>query len=303
MIECKASVLRHKSRHGNRFADYAVDGVLYYAKLLAKKFDVLAIAVSGETSSNIKISHYLHLQSSPNADEFLTALDRLVSFDEYRDKVLHSDLKTRQDYDKLLSYSLSLNDTLCRNEKIKEAHRGLLICAILLALKSRAFKDSFAKQETASELANDLVTKVLHQFQSSGLDHDKVRRLEGAFSFIRHNTTLTGNKDFFIDLIQQIDEQINTFIQTHKYYDALGQFYVQFLRYANNDKGLGIVLTPSHIAELFAELADVNSNSVVYDNCCGTGGLLIACMKKMLGDGSVSKEIEQRVKQESANWN
>jgi hypothetical protein len=38
------------------------------------------------------------------------------------------------------------------------------------------------------------------------------------------------------------------------YYDTIGHFYVEFLRYANNDKGLGIVLTPPHIAELFARL-------------------------------------------------
>ncbi|MCY3594732.1 MAG: N-6 DNA methylase [Bacteroidetes bacterium] len=297
VIECKANELKHKSKSGDRYADYAVDGALFYAKFLAREYDVLAIAVSGETISKLRISHYLHLQSYSSAEEFCTVTDRLLPFAEYREKILHSDSKVRQDYNVLLAYSLSLNDTL-QGEKIKEAHRGLLICAILVALRSRAFKKSFVEHETAPQLADDLVNTVLNQFQSSGLDHNKVQKLEGAFSFIRHNTTLTGNKDFFIDLIQQIDEKINTFIQTHRYYDALGQFYVQFLRYANNDKGLGIVLTPPHIAELFAELADVNSNSIVYDNCCGTGGLLIASMKKMLGNGSVSREIEQNIKQQ-----
>jgi len=73
-------------------------------------------------------------------------------------------------------------------------------------------------------------------------------------------------------------------MRTHKYYDIIDQFYIEFLRYANNDKGLGIVLTPFHIAELFAELADVNRSSVVFDNCCGTAGLLIAAMKAMIRD-------------------
>ena len=31
------------------------------------------------------------------------------------------------------------------------------------------------------------------------------------------------------------------------------------MRYANSDKGLGIVLTPPHITELFAEIAQVKS--------------------------------------------
>ena len=64
----------------------------------------------------------------------------------------------------------------------------------------------------------------------------------------------------------------------------LGQLYIEFLRYANSDKGLGIVLTPPHITELFADLAQVNKNSIAYDNCTGTGGFLISAMKRMIED-------------------
>jgi len=56
------------------------------------------------------------------------------------------------------------------------------------------------------------------------------------------------------------------------------------------------VLTPPHIAELFADLAEVNKKSVVYDNCCGTAGLLIASMKQMLTDSGVSPETERAIK-------
>jgi type I restriction-modification system DNA methylase subunit len=49
---------------------------------------------------------------------------------------------------------------------------------------------------------------------------------------------------------------------------------------------LGIVLTPPHITELFAELAQVNKNSIVFDNCTGTGGFLISAMKKMIEDAN-----------------
>ena len=74
---------------------------------------------------------------------------------------------------------------------------------------------------------------------------------------------------------------------------------MEFLRYANNDKGLGIVLTPPHITELFVELADVDQNSVVFDNCCGTGGFLISAMKRMLekANGDKAKEREITGKQ------
>lgn len=294
IIECKASDLRHESEQGDRYADYAVDGALLYASFLAKEFDVLAIAISGEVKHKLKISHFLHLRGG-SPEVFRAPSDKTLSFVEYWEKVLHSESKVRQDYNALLEYSLSLNENL-QAKRIKEAHRGLLICGILIALKVEAFRKSYTAQRTAEKLAKNLVDTVLDEFKSCGLSHDRVEKLGGAFSFIKHNTTLTSDKDFFVDLIREIDEEVNTFIRTHKYYDALGQFYVQFLRYANNDRGLGIVLTPPHVAELFAELADVNTNSVVYDNCCGTAGLLIAAMKRMIGSGTVSEAEEKRIK-------
>lgn len=101
------------------------------------------------------------------------------------------------------------------------------------------------------------------------------------------------------EIIDEIDININSFIKTHQYFDVLGQLYIEFLRYANSDKGLGIVLTPPHITDLFAEMAQVNKNSVAYDNCAGTGGFLINAMKRMIIDakGDTVKEREIKSKQ------
>ena len=293
VVECKADETKHVSESLAQYADYAVDGVLLYASYLAREFDVLAIAVSGQTESTIRISHYLHLTGSSQAVEFPTA--SFIPFTDYHEKVLHSDVKFRQDYDELVAFSRSLNNQL-QAELIKESHRGLLICGILVALENAAFRSSYKVQATAKQLAASLVSSILNEFNNVQLPADRIRSLRGAFSFIELNTTLTTDKDFFVNLIEQIDTKVNSFIRTHRYYDALGQFYVQFLRYANNDKGLGIVLTPPHIAELLAELADVNKTSVIYDNCCGTGGLLIAAMKRMLQDSTLDLEKEREIK-------
>ena len=64
----------------------------------------------------------------------------------------------------------------------------------------------------------------------------------------------------------------------------MGQLYVEFLRYANSDKGLGIVLTPPHICSFFSKVAQINKNSVVYDNCCGTGSFLVNALSHMVKD-------------------
>ena len=293
VVECKADETKHSSEDLDQYADYAVDGALLYASYLAKEFDVLAIAVSGQTETTLRISHFLHLRGSSQAVEFPTA--GFISFADYHEKVLHSEVKFRQDYDELVAFSRSLNNQL-QAELIKESHRGLLICGILVALENAAFRSSYKVQANAKQLAVHLVSSILNEFNNAQLPTERIRSLRIAFSFIETNTTLTTDKDFFVNLIEQIDTKVNSFIRTHKYYDALGQFYVQFLRYANNEKGLGIVLTPPHIAELLAELAMVNKTSVVYDNCCGTGGLLIAAMQRMLQDHTMDPETEREIK-------
>ena len=140
VIECKADPTKHVSKDGDRYAEYAVDGVLLYAAFLSKAFDVLAIAVSGETTATLRMSHYLHLRGASQPVEFVTP--DIIPFNAFYEKVTHSDIKFRQDYDALLSFSRELNENL-QAKKIKEAHRGLLICGILVALENAAFKRSF----------------------------------------------------------------------------------------------------------------------------------------------------------------
>jgi len=81
-------------------------------------------------------------------------------------------------------------------------------------------------------------------------------------------------------------------------FDVVGQFYGEFLKYTGGDKkALGIVLTPRHITELFALLANVNKNSKVLDICAGTGGFLIAAMHQMMRSATTEAEKESIRKQ------
>jgi type I restriction-modification system DNA methylase subunit len=81
-------------------------------------------------------------------------------------------------------------------------------------------------------------------------------------------------------------------------YDVLGRFYTEFVRYSAGEQSQGLVLTPSHVTELFCDLADINQQSIVYDPCCGSGGFLIAAMKRMIGlsgnDTRKANAIRQR---------
>src|SRR3989339_535329 len=247
VIECKADVTKHESKDRLQYRDFSVDGALLYSSYLAKEFDVLSIAVSGQNERELKISHFLQLKGEKKASQKFS--DKLLSPSDYLEGYLKSAEKFQQDYEKLLSFSKDLNEKL-HGYKILESDRSLLISCILIALENS--------------------------------------------SFIKTDTSLSTKDGVLREIISDIDENINAFIRTHEYFDVLGQLYVEFLRYANSDKGLGIVLTPPHITEFMAELAEVNKSSVVYDSCTGTGGFLVSAMNLMIKD---AKEDQNKIKQ------
>lgn len=298
VVEAKADMNKHISKTRDHYANYAVDGALLYASFLAKEFDVLAIGISGEEKDKLQISHYLHLREEKVAYPIFD--DKILTIDEYFEGIQKSNYKFNQDYAQLIAYTKTLNETL-HEKKIKESQRALLISGILIALKDKAFKAGYKKHETVEQLVKSLYISIEGQLATGDITQRKIEVLTHAFTFIKTNPTLTDKKEgkkFLEDLIDEIDDEINGFMVTHKYVDTVSQFYIEFLRYANNDKGLGIVLTPPHITELFAELAEVDKNSVILDNCCGTGGFLISAMKKMLIDAKGDKAIEKRIKSE-----
>jgi type I restriction enzyme M protein len=295
VIECKADPKKHQSATLDKYSDYAVDGVLLYSSFLSKEFDVLSIAVSGESEKELKVSQFLQLKGTHKHHSFLGK--DFLSLEDYYTAYLESDMKFNQDYLKLLEYTKDLNDLL-HTKKIKEAQRSLLISGILIALQNVAFKSSFSAHKKPEQVANHLLATIVDEFTNANLPADKVNNLKQAYSFILTNTTLTTDKDFFVELIKGIETNVNNFMRTHKYFDTLGQFYIEFLRYANSDKGLGIVLTPPHITELFSEIANVDQDSVILDNCMGTGGFLISGMKKMIQDAKGNSKKITNIKKD-----
>jgi type I restriction enzyme M protein len=296
IVECKASTRHHVSDTLDKYKDFAVDGVLLYASFLSKEYDVLAVAVSGQDREHLRISHYIHLRGEDKPVEFPQARG-FLPLNDYYQAFLHSEPKFRQDYHALLDFSRRLNSQL-HTRKVPEADRALLISGILIALQNEAFKKSFAAHRTAKHLATSLLNTIRGEFDSAGLPPERLDDLAQAYSFIPRTPALLGDKEVFVGLIRSIDSDINGFMRTHAYYDAIGQFYVEFLRYANNEKGLGIVLTPYYIAELFADLAEVNRDSIVYDNCCGTSGLLVAAMSAMVSDAGADESLKKKIKNE-----
>jgi len=294
VIECKADHKKQASEKLDKYSEYALDGAMLYASFLAKEYNVIAIGTSGETSKNFKIDHKLIIKGQNTFNDF--DADKILELDNYKDIFITHPAKFNADYTELVQYSQKLNKKL-HSKKVKEGQRSLLISAILISLKNEAFYAGYHGHKTGKQLANAIVQTIVNELESTEIPKEKIEALKYAYGFIKTHGILSSDKEFMLELIGEIDEKLNSFLKTHSYFDALGQFYIEFLRYANHDKGLGIVLTPPHITELFSELAEVNKDSVIYDNCCGTGGFLISAMKKMIscanGDNRKIKNIKK----------
>ena len=294
VVECKAQVSQHESARRDAYADYAVDGALYYASHLAKGFDVLAIAVSG-TSRSSRVSHFLHLKSQRSAKAIFG--DELLTPEEYITGYRDDDGKYRQDFASLQEFIADLNDTL-HIYKVAEGDRALLISAILIALERPSFKKAYGAEAQPKVLARMTVDNAVQSLRDAGVDDPRLAVIEQKFGFLSTSPVLSAEPGKLREIIDGIDRNVNAFRKTHQYRDVLGALYVEFLRHANSDKGLGIVLTPPHITELFADLARVDAKSIVYDSCAGTGGFLISAMKKMMADAKGNKRVERRIKRE-----
>ncbi|NQS97592.1 MAG: N-6 DNA methylase [candidate division Zixibacteria bacterium] len=294
VVECKANIAKHQSSTLDKYDEYAVDGALLYASFLSKEYDVLAIGVSGQNLKELKVSHYLYLKGEKKHVP-IDFGNKLLDIDSYINGYLKSDEKLYQDYDKLLVFSKTLNKQL-HSHKIQGSRRSLLLSGILIALEDPAFKTAYTKHGEPEDLANNLVNS-LSSVLSKEIKGNKLDNLKQQYIFFKTDTSL-GIKHILRDLISDIDKHINPFIKTQKYHDVLGEFYIEFLRYAYSEKKLGIVLTPPHITELFTDLARVDKNSVVYDNCAGTGGFLISAMKKMIDDAKKDKDKIKEIQKE-----
>lgn len=293
VIEDKAEKRFHESENHKQYDKFAVDGALLYASYLSKQYDVLAIAISGIDKDNLKVSHYLHLKDEPKAFKYFG--DKLLSPNDYYCGLNQSEEKKRQDYDKLLDYTRVLNTKL-HTMKIDEAERCILASCILLSLRLPHFKSYYPTEDNQAILANRMINDVMDWLEKEKVGAKKIEIIKSKYATIRGMFAQDSEHNALRDLIADMEVNIDEFEKTNRYYDVLGQLYVAFLRYANTSNDLGVVLTPTHITEFFVEVAGVNKSSVVFDNCTGTCGFLIAAMSKMINDAQGNPLIEKSIR-------
>lgn len=304
VVECKASTKYHQSKNKKKYTQYAVDGALLYAEYLKNDFDVIAIAVSGETEREVRISNFLWLKQK---EMYKDVTDKNFLDPKSLFKVVEKQSEPLKE-EELIKKAIEYNEIL-HDYSIPEIDRCTVISAILVALQDKGFQNSFTSyefeddetlqelgiKETAYNPNIDLIEALLNAceivLKKNQISKDKQEIILREYGKIKSNHTFRsyliqqGRKEVkntvLRDLINDVMESIMPYI-TNNIYDVLGKFYTQFIRYAGSDSKTGLVLTPSHITDLFCDLAEINADDVVFDPCCGTGGFLVSAMNRMV---------------------
>lgn len=306
IIECKADTKKHESLEHNKPRDYAVDGVLHYAAKLSKSYNVIAVAASGQTNSALKISNFIFPKGSAGYKTLVNKTGKniksIISLDDYVEHGTFDPDVAKKREDDLMDFSRELHNFMRDHAKLTESEKPLLVSGTLIALKNKAFAKSFDEYKP-EELQKEWIRVIKEELKKADIPHSKEYSMTHPYASIAVHPNLgKADKKFpkgvLFELIKMLNDRVWPFISVYHDFDVVGQFYGEFLKYTGGDKkALGIVLTPRHITELFALIANVQKNSKVLDICAGTGGFLISAMHQMFKKAVTNKE-KARIKQE-----
>ena len=306
VIECKASVADHSSKTLDNPKSHAVDGVLHYAKALSKEFDVVAIAVSGQTEQELLVSHFIWKKSEEKpientADKKLLPINsylKLFNNEQFADNLRNVDI---------IQKAIFLNEEY-QAYSITEMTRCTMVSAILLSLLDNPFRSSYKQYATAESLGKAMLSAIESVLSDNNTFNQSA--MIGEYSKILNEPifkqkTIKHKKKKEHEQSVEVAKEMISYLHQNVYplmdmeqsgFDVLGRFYTEFIRYAGSEQSQGLVLTPAHITDLFCDLANVSSNDIIYDPCCGTGGFLIAGMKRMFELAGNDENKKQNIK-------
>ncbi|KIC40447.1 restriction endonuclease [Ruegeria sp. ANG-R] len=319
LVECKASTKDHASQavpdiiqgsdlsessyqKAKRVQRYAVDGVLHYAAKVAKEFNVICVAVSGETEASAEISVFLHPKGVGRPKALTTKEQNLVSsivpWSDFIEHATFDETVQKLRFNELMAFSRELHNFMRDHAKLTESEKPLLVSGTLIALRNAAFANSYELYQP-DDLQKEWLKVIRTEIEKATIPRAKKDNMAQPYSSIAVHPELGKStkaypKGVLNELIRQLNEKVWPFLSVYHDFDVVGQFYGEFLKYTGGDKkALGIVLTPRHITELFALLANVNKGSTVLDICAGTGGFLISAMHQMMRSTSTESERER----------
>lgn len=299
-------------------SNYAVNGAVHYAKHILEKTyyrECIAIGITGDSKiHNIKPFYVTNEEIRELED-----LDTFENFDMYNIKDYYNQvILGKKSKEEILSESLikvakELHEDLRNYGQVKEEEKPLIVSGILLALEKNEEKGiEGLNSETLRGSTNPrtydgskILDSINNYIAESDIPKNKQIVLLNQFRFIKDRSILNQiNEKLGMTplkyFVLKIQEKVQDKVKNLKYYDVLGKFYSEFISYSAGDgKGLGIVITPSHVTKLFTHMLDIKWNDIVLDTCTGTGGFLVSAMSKMIDDAEKDKQKIQIIKEKN----
>ena len=289
--------------------NYAENGALHYAKEILAKTNfkkIFAFGCSGDEKHHIirpiyvDKSGYKLLEKVENFENFTT--ENIVKY--YKEQVLGETPQETLELEDILKKSSELHEALRNYGQLGDSEKPLVVSAILLALSEESFSIDSLTGDTLKKDGEKIFDALsTHMTRVKVQPEVKKNQVLNQFNIIKDRTLLSQidkrlAKTPLKYFAEYIHKNILKSVIANTTEDVLGRFYGEFIRYSGGDgQTLGVVLTPKHITELFAELIDLKPSDKIFDPCCGTGGFLIAGMHKMLNEAKEKKE-KDKIKKE-----
>lgn len=287
--------------------NYAENGAVHYAKHIIqfspfKK--VIAIGCSGQDESNLYIRPIFVSSAGakllPRLKDFapLSTTSKIEKY--YNEVVLGKKPIEQVELEDILNRSKSLHEDLRNYGNLGDHEKPLVVSALLLALSEDGFDTESLTGDTVKTDGMKIYDALSsHMDRVNVKPQNKKETVLNQFLLIKDRPHLSEISDklgksplrYFAEYLQS---NIMSAIMSNTPEDVLGRFYGEFMSYSGgNGQTLGVVLTPKHITELFAELADIKPEDNVFDPCCGTAGFLIAAMHRMLSKAETAYDKQQ----------
>lgn len=277
---------------------------MHYANEIVKKTSfkkVFAFGCSGDEKHHIirpifvDGKGYKLLQPVENFENFFE--NNIEKY--FKEQVLEETPTETLELEDIIKKSSELHEYLRNYGQLGDSEKPLVVSAILLALREKSFDiNSLTGDDLKTDGQKIYDALSTHMTRVKVKPETKKEQVLSQFNVVKNSTTLNQVDErlaktplkYFVDFLQK---NVYATIVENSPEDVLGRFYGEFIRYGGGDgQTLGVVLTPSHITELFCDLIEIKPTDTVFDPCCGTGGFLITAMNKMLEQAKPSeKEI------------
>lgn len=194
-------------------------------------FNVVAVAVSGESKSAVRISTYLHTKGAERPKLLQTkggkVINAMIPWLDYIEHATFDPTVQRMRASELMAFSRDLHDFMRDHAKLTESQKPLLVSGTLIALRSRAFAASFDLYPP-DELQTQWMRVIRDEIHKARIPKAKKDKMAQPYTNIAAHPVLgKSSRDYpkgvLHELIRRLNEKVWPFISVYHDFDVVGR--------------------------------------------------------------------------------